>query len=354
MLLMLNLLLLGQTPCATVADCPLTTYCFDKQCIPDEQVSAALARIVEKMNKDALAKCEANYPDPRQRASICAGPLGQQRPALTADDIARFKQEQDQVRQQAQTMPHKANAGQACSASTDCPPETFCVPPQPLLAAGNLAAPRHVQSTCVPTPDVPSVLTESKRSDCVADVQVRGYSDRVAAAMLQRCQTAPADSNYVRGVEDMQNTERARFYKAELERRAAADAASVVAAARADPKMMSHAFSAWLCELTGHKKAKVQNIRKEQTYARKYSGVVNMSDMHDDQEHIQADDEEIAKVQGLFKTRKLKKLSCADQEIQKMALCLANYLEANSENIDPDPGCHQPTQQWLYGALFDP
>jgi hypothetical protein len=117
-------------------------------------------------------------------------------------------------------------------------------------------------------------------------------------------------------------------------RAAAALRAKQIAAARADPAMVLHANSAYLCALLAHKAEKAAEIKKEKTYAARYGQVIDMEGIHDDQERIKADDEEIEKVKADLS--RAKPLPCKDASVAAGAACIRAYLDAHGANVQTD------------------
>ena len=72
-----------------------------------------------------------------------------------------------------------------------------------------------------------------------------------------------------------------------------------------------------LCTILANKKAAADGIRTKLAYAKKYSGVIDMAELHDSQEEIQEDDDKISDLKRWFRDNNKKPIACAKLEASK-------------------------------------
>lgn len=89
-----------------------------------------------------------------------------------------------------------------------------------------------------------------------------------------------------------------------------------------DPKWVAPVLSALSCVEESKKRSAIKEIKDEQSYAKRYGGMVSMTKIYGLQEEIREADKSLAGIKSTLKRTKAKNLGCKNRLVQSIVGCL--------------------------------
>jgi hypothetical protein len=114
--------------------------------------------------------------------------------------------------------------------------------------------------------------------------------------------------------------------------------------ARKDPAFMSVAYSVRRCASVARRDEAMAGIKRERANARKYGGVLKLTDLHDFQETAATADEDVKALDKAMREKKLKPRSCKDPTVTNSFACVDDFV---------NPICTKPERRALERLLKD-